>query len=1643
MTDLTLVGAAAGQPAIDMASLSPFSGVTLTTSATSTPYVTSTVALSSTANGALSDLGIGVLSADGSTYTVSGSPADVQAALRGLVFTPAQHEVPVGQAVTTGFTLTASDAAGAVTDTRTSVVATAADTPPTVTDTSAMQPGMETAVSVQGATAFRPFVFTTIADPDAGAMETTGVTLALNGAPSDAVGLLSGTGLTKTGVGTYTLATASPAAETVALQALAFTPANPGTSATLGVTLTVSDGAGAPVTSTTSLGLAGNPGTRVSVSNSNETLTTYTDTPVAQTTHTYATNIEGVLDGATVVYDRTFNLPYSDPQVQAAVAQAQAAVSNAGGSAGTAALSASNLVSQAAQTSTVQTGSTSNTSTSTTTGFGPTFFGPNTQVPLGSDATPRGYYDVVPGQTNVNIDTTTTTNVCRTITTTSTDLLTQQYLVTGTTMATAAPTTTTLVSSSAAGVEGNSGSQTSNTAVGFTADGTSVLFTSTATNLAPGTTDSTNLFLKNTVTGAITLITTDAMGLHPNSGSDYGSVDGDGNLVAFSTYATNIDARANDDTEHVFIRNVSAGTLTLIAPTDYVIKNAVTGAIEASTRFSNLELPSISGDGRYVAVLAGDGVAQGSVVLVLDTLTHTGVDLNNITDPFSNAPAISRDGSTVVISTTAMLQPAGTQPTDMDAKADIYAYNIANNIFQLVSDTQGVNGPSVKSNGYSAYPSVSSDGTYIAFASQATNFDSRDTDLNYDVYVKNLTTGQLVLADVTAAGVKANSDALTPSISADGAEVAFESTATNLVAGVTDGNVHVYVKNLTTGELTLLDQSSAGAAGNMFAQNPILSPDGTHAAFFSGDTNLVANDTNGASDVFLTTVPAAAAAPPANTPPTITGVPAVETDPGQAALNLFAAAVATDPDAGQTFTVRLSSFFAESVMFGGTFSGGGFTVSPGAATFSSTSIAAVQAALQAVSFTPNIADAVVRYSISDGVATTNGSVEVVSTPAVAPVDTPPTITGVPAVETDPGQAALQPFAAAVATDPDAGQTFTVEVVANQALNGQPVEAKGGSFSGGGFTYSGGAIGTFSSTSITAVQAALRAVAFTPSAPDAVITYSISDGSVTTAGTVDVLSTPATPTNTAPVIGGTAANQPVTDKATVQPFATATITDPDAAQTETVTVTYAAANGTLAGAGFTGSGGTLTGSFTGAGAGQAAAAAQAALEALVFTPTANEVVPPTTVTTGFGLSVSDGAATATNAGASVVATSVNDPPVIGGTTAGQADTAGAPINPFATATVADPDTGQPTTVTVSFAAGAGTLSGGGFVQTAPGVYSVTEAAGGAGASAAAAQADLRAAVFTPTAGQSATTTLTVAVSDGQATATSSGASVTATFTAPAPGGGGGGGSQPGSVVPAVDPLPVEFQNLERALLTGVDALTPGTPVNAAVQAFQLLDSQYVHSTIGLAQAEAQLLHMVDGTTAVAVADYAFFTGFTPTAQGLDYLVHSAANATDLNDPYYARFSTENRYINFAVNLATGPGAGAAAFAADYGSLSLADATSKAYLAVFGTAADATKVAALLNTLVPDGLGGQETRSAYFAQYGGDGPNGQGAKAAMIGFLLANAVETGAGVYGASTEHYLAAIAHGQAPAFGSELALTYGPTVNLVGSTPIPDPTVTG
>ena len=263
-------------------------------------------------------------------------------------------------------------------------------------------------------------------------------------------------------------------------------------------------------------------------------------------------------------------------------------------------------------------------------------------------------------------------------------------------------------------------------------------------------------------------------------------------------------------------------------------------------------------------------------------------------------------------------------------------------------------------------------------------------------------------------------------------------------------------------------------------------------------------------------------------------------------------------------------------------------------------------------------------------------------------------------------------------------------------------------------------------------------------------------------------------------------------------------------------------------------------------------------------------------------------------------------------------------------------------------------------------------------------------------------------------------------------------------PYVPPVPASQQvaldtqvdNLIRLTPTLASVANPATPQYAQLQAEKAIAAQLDSGQITAAAAQTALFHLVDGTTSVAEISYAFFTGATPTAAGLDYLVASPLNGNNLNSAYYAQFTTENRYINFAVNLATGQGAGAAAFQAAYGGLSLSDATAKAYQAVFGTVATSDKVAAILNAPVSNGLGGTETRAQYLADITGGSAAAQ--KAAVVGFLLADSVKEGFGTYQQADQHFLADLAHGTA-AFNVDLLAAYSQAPTLVGQ-PTADPT---
>src|SRR5207244_1451712 len=98
-------------------------------------------------------------------------------------------------------------------------------------------------------------------------------------------------------------------------------------------------------------------------------------------------------------------------------------------------------------------------------------------------------------------------------------------------------------------------------------------------------------------------------------------------------------------------------------------------------------------------------------------------------------------------------------------------------------------------NAHSSHPSISADGRYVAFQSYATNLVLGDDNGYIDVFVRDRQTGQTTRVSVDSAGLQGNDYSDSPSISADGSYVAFHAAASNLVPGDTNGKEDVFVRD--------------------------------------------------------------------------------------------------------------------------------------------------------------------------------------------------------------------------------------------------------------------------------------------------------------------------------------------------------------------------------------------------------------------------------------------------------------------------------------------------------------------------------------------------------------------------------------------------------------------------------------------------------------------------------------------------------------------------------------------------------------------------------------------------------------------------------------------------------------------------------
>ena len=148
--------------------------------------------------------------------------------------------------------------------------------------------------------------------------------------------------------------------------------------------------------------------------------------------------------------------------------------------------------------------------------------------------------------------------------------------------------------------------------------------------------------------------------------------------------------------------------------------------------------------------------------------------------------------------------------------------------------------------------SISGDGRFVAFVTQATNLVAFPVaNGRHQVYVRDRQTGATEMISINQLGQPSDADCADPSVSGDGRLVVYSSRATNLVPNSAGYDAQIYLRDRQQWATSVVSVSSVGAIGDGFSLMPRISPDGRFVVFDSEAWNLVAGDTNGASDVFV------------------------------------------------------------------------------------------------------------------------------------------------------------------------------------------------------------------------------------------------------------------------------------------------------------------------------------------------------------------------------------------------------------------------------------------------------------------------------------------------------------------------------------------------------------------------------------------------------------------------------------------------------------------------------------------------------------------------------------------------------------------------------------------------------------------------
>ncbi len=249
------------------------------------------------------------------------------------------------------------------------------------------------------------------------------------------------------------------------------------------------------------------------------------------------------------------------------------------------------------------------------------------------------------------------------------------------------------------------------------------------------------------------------------------------------------------------------------------------------------------------------GVVALSLLLALPVFADTFPQLVSVAsdgtqgNSVSTRGSISADARYVAFESRAdNLVPGDTNNASSAVGTDIFVHDRLNGITSRVN----VASDGTQANGDSQVATISADGRYVAFVSSASNLVAGDSNAQSDVFLHDTVTGTTSRVSVASDGSQGNANSSGGTISANGRYVVFISSASNLVAGDTNGAPDAFVHDRLTGTTIRVDVASDGSQGNGgVVITPTISSDGRYVVFISTDSSLVPGDTNGAADTFV------------------------------------------------------------------------------------------------------------------------------------------------------------------------------------------------------------------------------------------------------------------------------------------------------------------------------------------------------------------------------------------------------------------------------------------------------------------------------------------------------------------------------------------------------------------------------------------------------------------------------------------------------------------------------------------------------------------------------------------------------------------------------------------------------------------------